>query len=53
MTVNGFQLLSIITKHSIFGVAAVLDPPLELSAKIDFRKVLRKTLLQGLVIEEV
>ena len=26
--VNGFQLLTIITKHSILDVAAVLDPPL-------------------------
>ena len=26
--VNGFQLLSIITKHSILNVAAALDPPL-------------------------
>ena len=26
--VNGFQPLTIITKHSILGVAAVLDPPL-------------------------
>ena len=25
---NGFQPLTIITKHSIFDVAAVLDPPL-------------------------
>ena len=26
--VNGFQLLTIITKRSILGVAAALDPPL-------------------------
>ena len=26
--VNGFQLLTIITKHSILDVAATLDPPL-------------------------
>ena len=26
--VNGFQPLTIITKHSILNVAAVLDPPL-------------------------
>ena len=28
--VNGFKPLTIITKHSIFDVAPVLDPPLEL-----------------------
>ena len=28
--VNGFQLLTIITKRSILDVAAVLDPPLHL-----------------------
>ena len=27
--VNGFQPLTIITKHSILDVAAVLDPPLQ------------------------
>ena len=29
--VNGFQPLTIITKHSILDVAAVLDPPLQLN----------------------
>ena len=28
ITVNGFQPLTIITKHSILDVAATLDPPL-------------------------
>ena len=28
VTFNGFQSLNIITKHSILGVAAVLDSPL-------------------------
>ena len=27
--VNGFQLLTIITKRSVLDVAAVLDPPLQ------------------------
>ena len=31
--VNGFQLLTILTKRSIFGVAAALDPPLEWGIK--------------------
>ena len=33
--VNGFQLLSIITKRSIFNVAAALDPPLKSSLYCD------------------
>ena len=33
--VNGFQLLSIITKHSILNVAAALDPPLKSSLYCD------------------
>ena len=33
--VNGFQPLTIITKHSILDVAAVLDPPLVLSRSMD------------------
>ena len=28
MIVNGFQPLTIITKHSILDAAAILDPPL-------------------------
>ena len=42
--VNGFQPLTIITKHSILDVAAVLDPPLyncpkpiEISIKINIQ----------------
>ena len=31
--VNGFQPLTIITKHSILDVAAALDPPLILNKK--------------------
>ena len=33
--VNGFQLLSIITKRSILNVAATLDPPLKNSLYCD------------------
>ena len=33
--VNGFQLLTIITKSSILDVAAVLDPPLSDILEID------------------
>ena len=33
--VNDFQPLTIITKHSILDVAAVLDPPLVLSRSMD------------------
>ena len=32
--VNGWKPLTIITKHSILDVAAVLDPPLELEIKV-------------------
>ena len=32
--VNGFQPLTIITKHSILDVAAALDPPLDIETKI-------------------
>ena len=32
--VNAFQLLTIITKHSILDVAAALDPPLKLQQYI-------------------
>ena len=31
ITVNGFHPLTIITKHSILNVAAVLDPPLKIT----------------------
>ena len=39
--VNGFQPLTIITKHSILDVAAALDPPLHTSSsvkRLDFRR---------------
>ena len=39
--VNAFQLLTIITKHSILDVAAALDPPLKLQS-IYFKKIFRK-----------
>ena len=32
--VNGFQPLTIITKHSILDVAAALDPPLHTSSSV-------------------
>ena len=38
---NGFQPLTIITKHSILDVAAALDPPLHTSSsvkRLDFRR---------------
>ena len=35
--VNGFQLLTIITKRSILDVAAALDPPLVLFAVLWFK----------------
>ena len=38
IVVNGFQSLSIITKRSIFDVAAVLDPHLRLNC-IDFAHI--------------
>ena len=39
--VNGFQPLTIITKHSILDVAAALDPPLQMTlAKLNFFSVL-------------
>ena len=34
--VNGFYPLTIITKHSILDVAAVLDPPLRLALSFWF-----------------
>ena len=36
--VNGFEPLTIITKHSILDVAAVLDPPLETVNEVQNRK---------------
>ena len=33
ITVNGFQPLTIITKHSILDVEAALDPPVNIIAK--------------------
>ena len=36
--VNGFQPLTIITKHSIVDVAAALDPPLNLKFTFDFEQ---------------
>ena len=29
ITVNGWELLSVITKHSILDIVAALDPPLQ------------------------
>ena len=39
--VNGFQPLTIITKRSILDVAAVLDPPLNISVS-EKQKILRE-----------
>ena len=36
MLVNGYQLLTIITKGSILDVAAVLDPPLKSATEKNF-----------------
>ena len=38
--VNGFQPLTIITKHSIFDVAAALDPPLVTSVLLPFLNII-------------
>ena len=35
--VNGFQPLTIITKHSILDVAAALDPPMDLAMSLLFK----------------
>ena len=37
MIVNGFRLLTIITKHSILDVAAALDGPLLLKIEMQWR----------------
>ena len=50
MKVNGWKLLTIITKRSILDVAAVLDPPLSL--RLEQRKV-TKILHIFLVIEGI
>ena len=44
--VNGFLPLNIITKHSIFDVAAALDPPLSM---LSFRHNVRN--IKGLAFE--
>ena len=35
--VNGFQPLTIITKHSVLDVVAALDPPLDTVAKLKLK----------------
>ena len=50
MKVNGWKLLTIITKRSILDVAAVLDPPLSL--RLEQRKA-TKILHIFLVIEGI
>ena len=43
--VNGFQPLTIITKHSILDVAAVLDRPLGLMHVVSMIKQVNRTVL--------
>ena len=39
--VNGFQLLAIITKRSIWDVAVALDPPLATTGKVEISEKLK------------
>ena len=39
--VKDFQLLTIITKRCIFDIAAVLDPPLDITELIDIKLILK------------
>ena len=47
--VNGFQLLTIITKHPILDVAAVLEPPLASIFVAALRVVRRKIYFIGFI----